>query len=80
MKLQNEGETAKSPKDAMSHFARWLTFELKNKKDERRINKNRDADSTKPVADSPGDSSNPKGVNSNTEGLTGWIDSLSIGR
>ena len=80
MKLQNEGETAKSPKDAMSHFARWLTFELKNKKDERRINKNRDADSTKPVADSPGDSSNPKGVNSDTEGLTGWIDSLSIGR
>ena len=80
MKLQNEGETAKSPKDAMSHFARWLTFELKNKKDERRINKSRDAGGTNPVADSPGDSSNPKGANSDTAGLTDWIDSLPIGR
>ena len=80
MKLQNEGETAKSSKDAMSHFARWLTVELKNKKDERRINKSRDADGTKPVADSPGDSSNPKGANSDTAGLTDWIDSLPIGR
>lgn len=80
MKLQNEGETAKSPKDAMSHFARWLTVELKNKKDERRINKSRNAGGTKAVADSPGDSSNPKGSNSDTTGLTGWIDSLSIGR
>ena len=80
MKLQNEGETAKSPKDAMSHFARWLTFELKNKKDERRINKNRDADSTKPVADSPGDGSNPKGTNPDPASLTNWIDGLSIGR
>ena len=24
MKLQNEGETVKSPQDAKSHFARWL--------------------------------------------------------
>lgn len=80
MKLQNEGESAKSPKDAMSHFARWLTVELKNKKDERRTNKSRDAGGTKAVADSPGDSSNPKGVNADTTGLTDWIDSLSIGR
>ena len=80
MKLQNEGETAKSPKDAMSHFARWLIFELKNKKDERRTNKNRTAGSAKTVANSPGDNSNPKGVNSDTTGLTDWIDSLSIGR
>lgn len=80
MKLQNEGETAKSPKDAMSHFARWLIFELKNKKDERRINKSRDAGGAKPVADSPGDSYNPKGTNSDTAGLTSWIDSLPIGR
>lgn len=27
-KLQNEGVAAKSPKDAMSHFARWLNIEL----------------------------------------------------
>ena len=80
MKLQNEGETAKSPKDAMSHFARWLIFELKNKKDERRTNKNRTAGGAKTVANSPGDNSNPKGVNSDTTGLTDWIDSLSIGR
>ena len=80
MKLQNEGETTKSSKDAMSHFARWLTVELKNKKDERRINKSRDAGGTNPVADSPGDSSNPKGANSDTAGLTDWIDSLPIGR
>ena len=33
MKLQNEGETTKSPKGAMSHFARWLKLELSNKKD-----------------------------------------------
>ena len=44
MKLQNEGETVKSPQDAKSHFARWLKIELeKKKKDEitrkdRRIN------------------------------------------
>ena len=31
MKLQNEGETVKSPKDAKSHFARWLNIELKKK-------------------------------------------------
>ncbi len=31
MKLQNEGEVIKSPKDAKSHFARWLNIELKKK-------------------------------------------------
>lgn len=35
IKLQNEGETAKSPKDAMAHFARWLNMELKNGKNSR---------------------------------------------
>lgn len=34
-KLQNEGETKKSPKDAMSHFARWLDLELKKQKNDR---------------------------------------------
>lgn len=32
-KLQNEGETVKSAKDAKAHFARWLNIELKNKKE-----------------------------------------------
>nr|DAX40318.1 MAG TPA: protein of unknown function (DUF4373) [Caudoviricetes sp.] len=30
-KLQNEGEVRKSPKDAKSHFARWLNIELQKK-------------------------------------------------
>lgn len=34
-KLQNEGESVKSIKDAMSHFARWLEIELKKQKDDR---------------------------------------------
>lgn len=34
-KLQNEGETMKSIKDAMSHFARWLDIELKKQRDDR---------------------------------------------
>lgn len=32
MKLQNEGEHSKSPKDAKSHFARWLKLELEKLK------------------------------------------------
>lgn len=35
-KLQNEGETKKSPKDAMSHFSRWLKIELKKEQDDKR--------------------------------------------
>lgn len=31
-KLQNEGETHKSPKDGMSHFSRWLDIELNKPK------------------------------------------------
>ena len=79
MEQQNKGETAKSPKDAMSHFASWLKIELKNKKDERRTNKNRTAGSAKSVTDCPEDS-NQKGINTDTAGLTRWIDSLPIGR
>lgn len=30
-KLQNEGEERRSPKDAKSHFSRWLNIELKKK-------------------------------------------------
>lgn len=35
MKLQNEGEMMKAPKDAMMHFARWLDIELKKQKNDR---------------------------------------------
>lgn len=43
-KLQNEGETVKSTKDAMSHFARWLSGELKKEcKNEKSTSTNRPA-------------------------------------
>ncbi|WP_252195284.1 DUF6291 domain-containing protein [Bacteroides uniformis] len=35
-KLQNEGEIQKSPKDAMSHFSRWLNIDLKKQEDDKR--------------------------------------------
>ena len=35
MKLQNEGNTVKSPRDAQAHFARWLNIELKKQRDDR---------------------------------------------
>ena len=35
-KLQNEGEIQKSPKDAMSHFSRWLDIDLKKQEDDKR--------------------------------------------
>ncbi|WP_321331846.1 DUF4373 domain-containing protein [uncultured Bacteroides sp.] len=47
-KLANEGETKKSPKDAMSHFARWLSIEIKNKSNEKAAIKNqRDSEQRK---------------------------------
>ncbi len=39
IKLQNEGETKKSVKDAKAHFARWLNLELNKNKNERSIKK-----------------------------------------
>lgn len=78
MKLQNEGETGKSPKDAMSHFSRWLQIELKCKKDERRTDKNRDTSNPKPVSNNSNDNSRD-GVNADSAGLTDWINGLSIG-
>ncbi len=48
-KLANEGETKKSPKDAMSHFSRWLDIELKNKKDGKQQNKGTDTAGRSPV-------------------------------
>lgn len=48
VKLQNEGETQKSPKDAMSHFSRWLDIDLKKQEDDKRR-----AKSFSPTATSP---------------------------
>lgn len=80
MKLQNEGETAKSPKDAMSHFARWLELQLKNMKDERRINKNRDRGGSIPVTTNAGSQSSTEGPDAKASGLTDWINSIPIGK
>lgn len=78
MKLQNEGETVKTPKDAMSHFARWLQIELKNKKDERRTGKNGGTGNTKPVSHYSSDNSND-GANTDSGSLEDWINGLPIG-
>lgn len=80
MEQQNKGETSKSPKDAMSHFASWLKVELKNKKDERRINKNKNPGCAQPIAISQERCSGQEGIDSDAAVLTGWIDSLSIGQ
>lgn len=44
-KLQNEGVTHKYPRDAMSHFARWLKIELKGEHNERQQTRENDRDS-----------------------------------
>ena len=50
-RLQNGGETTKSPRDAMSHFANWLNIELeKLKKDGSRTSKNHPACGSEPVS------------------------------
>lgn len=38
MKLQNEGVEKKSTKDAMSYFNNWVKYELKNNKNESKVN------------------------------------------
>lgn len=48
-KLANEGETRKAPKDAMSHFSRWLDIKLKSKKDGKQQEKGIDTADRKPV-------------------------------
>ena len=80
MKLQNEGEMAKAPKDAMAHFARWLKFELNNKKDERRTNKSGGRSSSIPGTTNEGGQRPTENPDANSNGLTDWIDSLSIGK
>lgn len=48
-KLQNEGETQKAPKDAMSHFSRWLDIDLKKQEDDKRRAKSFIQTSTNPT-------------------------------
>lgn len=78
-KLQNGGETAKSPRDAMSHFANWLNIELeKSRKDGKRTNKNWSSDNSEPIPvteDRPGE----EGTDTSSNLVKSWIDGLSIG-
>lgn len=80
MKLQNEGETHKSPKDAMSHFARWLLIELKNRKNEGKINKRACSGGVKSVTNSTESRNTGEDINADAESIKGWIDSLPIGQ
>lgn len=48
-KLQNEGETQKAPKDAMSHFSRWLDIDLKKQEDDKRRAKSFSPAATNPT-------------------------------
>lgn len=80
MKLQNEGEVAKSPKDAMSHFARWLQIELKNRKNGQRNNERTAAGGVQPAADSSQCGTSSQGINIAAAGITDWINSLPIGQ
>lgn len=78
MEQQNKGVTKKSPADAMSHFASWLKIELKNEKNEKRGNQSRGGNNV-PGATYAGETKLGGGIDTNAEGLTGWIDSLAIG-
>lgn len=79
MEQQNKGETSKSPKDAMSHFASWLKIELNNKKNERRTNKKPPSGSTISISDSPENGTSNEGVNPDAASLEDWINSIPIG-
>lgn len=79
MEQQNKGVTKKSPADAMSHFYSWLKIELKNQKDEKRSNKSRSGNNV-PSSANEGKTEFGGGIDTNADGLTGWIDSLAIGR
>ena len=78
-RLQNGGETTKSPRDAMSHFANWLNIELeKLKKDGSRTSKNHPACGSEPV--SVAEILCPKeGADASPDLVKNWIDGLSIG-
>lgn len=79
MKLQNEGEYSKSPKDAKSHFARWLKLELEKlknngKKFDSKVAKNNTFTHT------TGESESGWTIDGSANGLKEFIDGLSIGQ
>ncbi|MEG0889534.1 MAG: hypothetical protein RSH25_13800 [Bacteroides sp.] len=80
MKLQNEGETAKAPKDAMSYFSRWLELKLKNEKDERRTNKSGARGNSIPGAVNQGSNASGSASDSQADDLKEWINGLPIGQ
>lgn len=80
MEQQNKGETSKSPKDAMSHFASWLKIELKNKKNEQRTNKNGACNSVTPQSTSEGCERQPDWLDKQPAALKEFINSIPIGR
>lgn len=80
MEQQNKGEISKSPKDAMSHFASWLKIELKKINDERRTNKNGARSSSIPGTANERGQHSTESPDANSNGLTDWINGLSIGK
>lgn len=80
MEQQNKGETSKSPKDAMSHFASWLKIELNNKKNERRTNKKGTCNGVTPQSTAEGSLDQPDWLNEQAGTLEEFINSLPIGR
>lgn len=80
MKLQNEGETSKSLKDAMSHFASWLKIELNNKKNEKRTNKKGTCNGVTFQSATEGSFDQPDWLNEQAGTLEEFINSLPIGR
>lgn len=80
MEQQNKGETSKSPKDAMSHFASWLKIELKKIKDERKTNKNGTLNSTSSQSTTESSLGQPDWLNKQAGTLEEFINSIPIGR
>ena len=80
MEQQNKGETSKSPKDAISHFASWLKIELKKMKDERRTNKSRAFNNTTPQSTAESSLGQPDWLNEQAGTLEEFINSIPIGR
>ncbi len=79
-KLQNEGVTYKTPKDAKAHFARWLHIELKNEKNERRTDKNKNGYSSEPKSTEAISPRKPDWLDNQTGTLEDFVNSIPIGR
>ena len=80
MEQQNKGETSKSPKDAMAHFASWLKIELKNEKNERRTDKNKIGYSSESKSTEAISPRKPDWLDNQTGTLEDFVNSIPIGR